>query len=43
MKKSEDSLYPPDWIKVAKKDWQRMERMLDDDDPEAAGYFFQQS
>jgi HEPN domain-containing protein len=43
MKKSEDSLYPPDWIKVAQKDWQRVERMLDDDDPEAAGYFLQQS
>jgi HEPN domain-containing protein len=42
VKQSEDSLYPPDWIKVAKKDWQRMERMLDDDDPEAAGYFLQQ-
>jgi len=24
MKKSEDSLYPPDWIKVAQKDWQRI-------------------
>jgi HEPN domain-containing protein len=39
----EDSLYPPDWIKVAKKDWHRMEIMLDKEDAEAAGYFLQQS
>lgn len=43
MKKPEDSLYPPDWIKVAKKDWDRMIRMLEDEDGEAAGYFLQQA
>ncbi len=39
----EDSLYPPDWIKIAKKDWHRMEMMLNEEDGEAAGYFLQQS
>jgi HEPN domain-containing protein len=43
MKKPENSLYPPDWIKVAKKDWHRMKVMLDEEDAEAAGYFLQQS
>lgn len=43
MKEKEDSLYPPDWIKVAKKDWRRMEVMLEEGDGEAAGYFLQQS
>jgi HEPN domain-containing protein len=43
MKPTEDSLYPPDWLKVAKKDWHRMKIMLDEEDAEAAGYFLQQS
>ncbi|MCJ7577202.1 MAG: HEPN domain-containing protein [candidate division Zixibacteria bacterium] len=43
MKKPENSLYPPDWLKVAKKDWHRMKIMLDEEDAEAAGYFLQQS
>lgn len=43
MKKPEDSLYPPDWLKVAQKDWHRMEIMLNEEDAEAAGYFLQQS
>ena len=43
MRNREDSLYPPDWHGVAKKDWRRMEIMLDNEDAEAAGYFFQQS
>lgn len=43
MKKPEDSLYPSDWLKVAKKDWHRIKVMLDDEDAEAAGYFLQQS
>lgn len=41
--KKKDSLYPPDWIRVAKKDWQRMKRMFEDEDAEATGYFLQQS
>jgi HEPN domain-containing protein len=43
VRKPEDSLYPPDWLKVAEKDWRRMKIMLDNEDAEAAGYFPQQS
>jgi len=43
VKKPRESLYPPDWLKVAGKDWHRMEIMLDNEDAEAAGYFLQQS
>jgi HEPN domain-containing protein len=43
MKKHENSLAPEDWKKVAKKDWERIARNLRDNDPEAAGFFLQQS
>ena len=43
MRRPENSVYPPDWLKVAKKDWHRMKIMLDNKDAEAAGYFLQQS
>jgi len=43
MNKPNDSLYPPDWFKIAKKDWQRIKIMLKEEDAEAAGYFLQQS
>ncbi|MEW6481680.1 MAG: HEPN domain-containing protein [bacterium] len=43
MKEAKDSLYPPDWIKKAQMDWNRMERMLEDEDPEGASFFLQQS
>lgn len=43
MKRPENSLYPPHWLKVAKKDWNRMQIMLEKRDAEAAGYFLQQS
>jgi len=43
VKKQDKEFYPPDWHKVAKKDWQRMKIMLDGSDFEAAGYFLQQS
>lgn len=42
MNKQQDSL-PPDWIGIARKDWNRIHRMLEDDDVEAAGLFLQQS
>ena len=42
MKRSQNSLYAPDWIKAARKDWRRMETMLGVKDAEAAGYFLQQ-
>ncbi|MBI2934448.1 MAG: HEPN domain-containing protein [Chloroflexi bacterium] len=34
---------PQDWRRVAEKDFERAARNLKDDDPEAAGYFLQQS
>jgi len=43
MKRSKDSVHPPDWLKVAGKDWDRMKLHLSVSDAEAAGYFFQQS
>lgn len=43
MKKIENSLYPEDWKKIARKDWERMKRNLRDKDAEVAGYFLQQS
>jgi len=43
VKKPENSLYPPDWLRVAKKDWHRIKIMMDAGDIEAAGYFLQQS
>lgn len=43
MRKPEDSIYPPDWLRVAKKDWHRMDVMLNEKDVEIAAYFLQQS
>jgi len=43
MKKYKNSLYPDDWKKKAKKDWDRITRNLKDEDAEAAGYYLQQS
>jgi hypothetical protein len=37
MRKSQNSLYAPDWIKAARKDWRRMETMLGVKDAEAKG------
>jgi HEPN domain-containing protein len=39
----EESLYPADWIRVAEKDLERVGRLLDAQDPEAAGFFLQQA
>lgn len=41
--KNQNSLYPEDWKAVAGKDWERAKRCLNEDDPEAAGFFLQQS
>jgi len=38
----EESLYPEEWLRIAEKDLARVERMLADDDPEAAGFYLQQ-
>ena len=32
-----------EWLQIARKDWKRAERNLNDRDPEAAGFFLQQS
>lgn len=39
----EDSTYPRDWALLAARDWERVERMLRDEDPAAAGFFLQQA
>jgi HEPN domain-containing protein len=39
----EESLYPADWLRIAEKDWQRVERLLDEDDPDLAGFCLQQA
>lgn len=41
--KRHDSINPDDWKRVARKDWGRVKRNLRDDDPEAAGFYLQQS
>ncbi|MBI3537909.1 MAG: HEPN domain-containing protein [Chloroflexi bacterium] len=38
-----ESSNPSDWLRVAEKDLDRVSRMLDDDDSEAAGFYLQQS
>lgn len=43
MKEPKESLYPPDWLKYARKDWRRIDLMLKDGDLEAAAFFLQQS
>lgn len=37
------SIYPDDWINVAKKDWHRMAVLLADGDPDGAAFFLQQT
>ncbi len=39
----EESRYPTDWIRIAKKDLSRVERALRDGDPELAGFCLQQA
>ena len=39
----EDSLYPADWLRVAEKHLDRLERMLRDGDAAAAGFYLQQA
>ncbi len=38
-----ESLYPADWRRIAEKDLERVERLLDEDDPELAGFCLQQA
>lgn len=37
------SIYPDDWLTVARKDWHRMTVLLEDGDPDGAAFFLQQS
>jgi HEPN domain-containing protein len=39
----DESLYPADWLRIAEKDLGRVEHLLGIPDPEAAGFFLQQS
>ncbi len=39
----EESLYPADWLRVAEKDFARVEHLLSVKDYEAAGFFLQQA
>lgn len=39
----EESLYPVDWLRIAQKDLGRVSRLLEVQDPEAAGFFLQQA
>jgi HEPN domain-containing protein len=39
----EESLYPADWLRIAEKDLARVDHLLDVHDPEAAGFFLQQT
>lgn len=43
MNESNESFAFEDWLKIARKDWERTKRNLEDKDPEAAGFFLQQS
>ena len=38
-----ESLYPNDWLRIAEKDFARVERLLLGHDAEAAGFFLQQA
>jgi len=38
-----ESLYPADWRRIAEKDLERVERLLDEADPELAGFCLQQA
>ncbi len=43
MNESNESYAIEDWLKIARKDWERAKRNLAEEDPEAAGFFLQQS
>ena len=38
----EESLYPADWLRIAERDLKRVDRLLDEHDPELAGFCLQQ-
>lgn len=36
----EESHYPRDWLRIAEKDWRRVDQALDDSDPKEQGSGF---
>lgn len=40
---AEESHYPADWLRLAERDWSRVRRLLDECDPELAGFCLQQA
>lgn len=43
MTEAKGSVYPDDWLGVARKDWHRVAVLLEDGDPDEAAFFIQQS
>lgn len=43
MTEIQDSLYPEDWKKTARKDWKRIKILLEENDADGAAFFLQQS
>jgi len=43
MTETQNSLYPGEWKKTARKDWHRVSVLLNDNDPEGAAFFLQQT
>jgi HEPN domain-containing protein len=41
--KKQDSLYPQDWLRVAERDWERIEKRLHEEDQEDASFHLQQA
>jgi HEPN domain-containing protein len=41
--KPEESIYPQDWLRIAEKDFVRVQTMLSAGDAEAAGFYLQQA
>lgn len=41
--KHSDSHYPSDWLRIAERDVERVQKLLDLHDPEAAGFYPQQA
>ncbi len=41
--KPSESLYPADWLRIAEKDWRQAQWLLNDGDPELAGFCLQQA
>lgn len=40
---SEESSYPADWLRIAERDWGRVDRLLQAGDAELAGFCLQQA